>query len=135
MRWQPWTPAEVAERLDGVDVPWYVAGGWAIDLFLGEQRRAHDDLEIGVPADQFALIRDALPGQWHVPTPAGELPLGDEQLTHGHQTWLLDPTADAWRLDVFREPAREGRWVCRRDAAITRTYDELIAHTADGVPY
>ena len=37
--WAPWTPKEVAERLKDVTVPWYVAGGWAIDLFLGRQTR------------------------------------------------------------------------------------------------
>ncbi len=51
--WDAWRPERVAERLAGVDVPWYVAAGWAVDLFLreqgpGPQSRPHDDLEIGV---------------------------------------------------------------------------------------
>jgi hypothetical protein len=36
--WEPWRPEEAARRLSEVGVPWYVAAGWAIDLFLGRQR-------------------------------------------------------------------------------------------------
>jgi hypothetical protein len=30
--------------------PWYVAAGWALELFTGDAAREHDDLEIAVPA-------------------------------------------------------------------------------------
>ena len=60
--WDAWSPAEVAENLTGVTAPWCVAAGWALDLFLGRQTREHDDLEIGVPAQGFAEVRDALAG-------------------------------------------------------------------------
>jgi len=58
--WQPWSPAEVNGRLAGVEVPWAVAGGWALDLFRGETTRPHGDLEIAVPAAGFPVIRAAL---------------------------------------------------------------------------
>jgi hypothetical protein len=48
--WDAWSPREAAARLAGVDVPWAVAGGWALDLFRGEVTREHSDLEIAVPA-------------------------------------------------------------------------------------
>jgi hypothetical protein len=51
--WDPWRPGEAAQRLARVSVPWYVAGGWALDLFRGEQTREHGDLEIAVPAPDF----------------------------------------------------------------------------------
>src|SRR5665213_3408440 len=37
--WDAWTPAEAARRLAGVEAPWAVSAGWAIDLFLGRERR------------------------------------------------------------------------------------------------
>ena len=58
--WDAWSPAEAQRHLDGVDTPWYVAAGWALDLFLGQPTRAHADLEIGVPADRFGEVRAAL---------------------------------------------------------------------------
>jgi hypothetical protein len=131
--WAPWTPAEVASRLAGVDVPWYVAAGWALDLFLGEQRRPHEDLEIGVPASRFGEVAAALPGvDWYQPEDGLLHRLAPGRDTH--QTWALDPVAGTWRLDVFREPD-DGEWVCRRDAAIRLPYGELIERTPGGIPY
>ena len=59
--WDPWRPEEVAALLVGVAVPWYVAAGWAIDLFLGEERREHEDLEIAVPRVRFPEMARGCP--------------------------------------------------------------------------
>ncbi|MEV0136058.1 hypothetical protein AB0H83_47430 [Dactylosporangium sp. NPDC050688] len=62
-RWADcWTPREVADRLAGVAAPWYVAAGWALDLFRGTQTRAHHDIEIAVPAGRFPEIRERFAG-------------------------------------------------------------------------
>ena len=58
--WDAWRPEHAARLLAHVQAPWYVAAGWAIDLFLGAQRREHGDLEIAVPADRFDEVVDAL---------------------------------------------------------------------------
>ena len=42
--------------MSGFDNPWFVAGGWAIDLFLGRIRRQHKDLDFTIfRRDQLAL--------------------------------------------------------------------------------
>jgi hypothetical protein len=38
----------VAALLAGIDSPWWIAGGWALDLFIGDQTRAHEDLDVGI---------------------------------------------------------------------------------------
>lgn len=54
--WCPLTPGEVAERLGAFNGPWWIAGGWAIDLFLGRQTRPHGDTDVLVlRCDQLAL--------------------------------------------------------------------------------
>ena len=57
----PGSPAGGRRRLAG-SAPWYVAAGWALDLFLGRQTREHDDLEIGVPARPVRRGPEALGG-------------------------------------------------------------------------
>jgi hypothetical protein len=52
-----------------------------------------------------------------------------------HQTWGLDRPANVWRIDVFREPHDGDHWLARRDETIRLPYDELIEHSADGIPY
>jgi hypothetical protein len=137
--WEAWRPDEVARRLASLEVPWYVAGGWAIDLFLGGERREHEDLEIGVPSERFlAEVAPALSELELYVTDSGQVtPLGDAaaRLPVTHQTWGLDRGAGVWRIDVFREPGRAGEWICRRDDRIRLRYGELIERTPDGIPY
>lgn len=133
--WAAWTPAEVARRLAGVEAPWCVTAGWALHLFTDAAARDHSDLEIAVPEDRFDEMVGALPDfAWDV-VGDGHVWTFPEQRAEHFQTWLRDPGTGTYRLDVFREPATHGRWVCRRDASITLTYDELILRTDDGIPY
>lgn len=136
--WDAWTPQEAARRLAGVDAPWRVSAGWAIELFLGEQRREHDDLEIALPGDRFEEIEAAFEElDFHVVSQGKAEPIEQarDQLPATHQTWGLDRDANVWRIDVFREPHDGDHWLARRDETIRLRYDELIEHTADGIPY
>jgi hypothetical protein len=137
--WRAWSPGQAVEMLAGVEAPWYVAGGWAIDLFLGGQRREHDDLEIAVPADRFHEVADALAElELFVVTASGRLTALDEArgvLADTHQTWVREPATGWWRLDVFRERSEEDDWVYRRDPRIRRRLDEVLEWTDHGIPY
>jgi hypothetical protein len=138
-KWDPWRPEEAARRLEVVKAPWYVAGGWAIDLFLGGQRREHEDLEIAVPSSRFDEVVDALSDfEFFVITgPREAIPLeaARDRLEQTHQTWVREPAGGSWRLDVFREPSDGDTWICRRSRAITMPYERLVERTADGLPY
>jgi hypothetical protein len=59
--WAAWHPVQMAERLRDLQIPWYVAAGWAVDLFRGEQTQAHGDLEVAVPTAHFALLPPLFP--------------------------------------------------------------------------
>lgn len=90
--WEAWHPRRLTERLSGLPVPWCVAAGWAVDLFHGEQTRAHHDLEAAVPAAHFALLPPLFP-ELDFWVPAGEgvlVPLTAESLAgDSHQTWAF----------------------------------------------
>jgi hypothetical protein len=139
--WEAWRPQEAQRLLAGVRAPWYVGAGWAIDLFLGEERREHEDLEIAVPSDRFGEIVLALSAfELFVaggPEPglAWPIALAGGAFETYHQTWVLERAAGVWRLDVFREPSDGDTWICRRDERIRLPYGELVERSADGIPY
>ncbi|GGA29463.1 nucleotidyltransferase domain-containing protein [Paenibacillus physcomitrellae] len=38
--------ADLKQQMNGFDKPWFVAGGWTIDLFVGEVTRSHKDVDL-----------------------------------------------------------------------------------------
>jgi Aminoglycoside-2''-adenylyltransferase len=134
MRWQPWTPREVADRFAGFTTPWCVVGGWALDLWHGRQTRAHEDIEIAIPRLRLAEARRTLPDHefWTASngTLAATPPTADQ-----HQNWVLDPIASVWRVDIFLEPGDDATWIYRRDESLQLPRAETFAVTADGIPY
>jgi hypothetical protein len=137
--WDAWRPEQVARLLDGIEVPWYVAAGWALDLFLGVESRAHEDLEIAVPNLRVDELAEHLDGfeVFAIVGPDEALPLADARghLFDTHQTWVRDPATGSWCFDVFREPSDGDTWICRREPAIRLRYEALIERTSDGIPY
>lgn len=116
--------------------PWWVDGGWAIDLFLSEQTRSHDDVEIAVPRAGVAEIRAALPefavdvvGSGHI------WPFDGPAFDAVHQTWFRDTVTGVYRLDVFREPHDGQTWICRRNESIRAPFTQIRRYTPDGIPY
>lgn len=137
-RWDAWRPADVQRNLARVEAPWCVVAGWAIDLFLGGQRREHEDLEIAVPGDRFGEVAEALAGfELFVVGDGLARPFAyaGEALETFWQTWVREPETGLWRLDVFRDQSDGDTWICRRDERIRLPYSELIERTADGIPY
>jgi lincosamide nucleotidyltransferase A/C/D/E len=51
---------EVLGRLAGAGIDAWLDGGWAVDALLGEQTRAHDDLDLIVRVSEVPAMRDAL---------------------------------------------------------------------------
>ena len=125
--------------MEETEVPWYVAAGWAIDLYLGGDHREHEDLEIAVPNDRLDEIVAAFPElEFCVITgPQEATPLGDarDRLNDTHQTWAREPESGLWRFDVFREPSDGDTWLCRRDETIRLPYERVIERTDDRIPY
>ena len=133
--WDAWSPQEAARHLETLTAPWCVAAGWALDLF-GGQSREHDDLEICVPSQRFAEVREALASLEFVVIGDGKAwPMTESTLSTHHQTWVREADGGPWRVDVMREPWDGDTWICRRDPRIRLRAASLISRTADGIPY
>ena len=136
--WEAWTPDEIAHRLAGVDVPWCVVGGWAIDVWLGEQSREHEDLEIATQRAHLGAMRQALAGTAFHSVGDGQvfrLEPDEETKVEHHQNWALDVSAQRWRVDVMLEPGDAETWVYRRDERLSAPRAFMVATSDAGVPY
>ena len=59
--WDVASPHEAMEWFANVFVPWWIAGGWAIDLFLDRETRPHADLDVGVLRRNVGEVLRAIP--------------------------------------------------------------------------
>jgi hypothetical protein len=49
--------AQIVDTMHPFTGTWAIAGGWAIDLWLGRQTRSHADVDIAVFRDEQSLLR------------------------------------------------------------------------------
>jgi uncharacterized protein (DUF952 family) len=84
------TTRQAAAVMAGFDGSWWVAGGWALDLFLGYKTRPHADLELSVmAADQQALFAHLRGRDLRLAAPGASLPVWDGTTIRApfHQVW------------------------------------------------
>src|SRR6266545_2189922 len=105
--WEPLTPEQAVEVMRGVEVPWYIAGGWALDLFIGRQTRAHGDLDIAVlRGDEPALQRHL--GDWELFVVTDKDVLapwraGDAFPSDKFAIWARRPGQQLWQIEIVVE--------------------------------
>ncbi len=136
--WKPWSPAQVATFLRASTPTWSIVGGWAIDLWLGRDTRAHGDIEIAAPRNEFARIRKALEPRYQLYA-AGDgetlaLDIDEALPSSRHQCWVADPASGNWCLDLMLEPGDAQTWVFRRDERIQESRDRMIDRGGD-IPF
>ena len=129
-------PREVRTLLAGFDRPWWVAGGWAIDLFVGRRTRAHKDIEIALFRHDQSAVQKHLAG-WSLRKVVDhrlEPWLPGERLTLPvHEIHGRGPGGQA--LEILLNEHHRGRWVFRRDPAITWPAKLIGGRSADRVPF
>ncbi|MQB42375.1 amino acid transporter [Rhizobium sp. ICMP 5592] len=136
--WSAWHPVELARKLSGISRPWCIVGGWALDLWHGYQTRDHDDLEFTILRDDFNSFRHVLKGMGFYTVGDGvveHLPDNEEPPAVIYQVWCQDIHQRRWRVDMMMEPGTPENWVYKRDTAIVRPRVDMVATTADGIPY
>jgi hypothetical protein len=129
-------PAAVAALMAGFPAPWCMAGGWAIDLFLGRETRPHPDVDVAVFRADQAALRAHLP-DWLFRKAVGgalvEWPEGERLELPVHEVHARSPSGAS--LEFLLNERAGDDWVFRRDARIRCPADRVIARDAAGVPY
>lgn len=117
--WDSLTPAEVGERLAAWPHPWWIGGGWALDLFRDEVSRPHEDVDVVVLRRDLGHLHAALPGwELHMADPPGTLRLwheGAPMPAHAHDIWCRPSATARWRMQFMVVDSDGDRWLFRRD--------------------
>lgn len=134
----PWAglgPAEVRSTLEGLATPWWMCGGWGIDLWLGRQTRSHADTDIGCHRADVGELCGHIP-DWEIFAALdGKLrPLSEGPLSEDVSSlWCRRRDHTRWGLQVMIEEADERLWYFRRDPRIVRRRSELTCRSPSGI--
>jgi Aminoglycoside-2''-adenylyltransferase len=129
-------PVSVGSVVAPLGLWWGIAGGWAIDLWLGRETREHHDVEVVFQRSDQASVYEQLSSAWVLR--------------------LIDPPGSGWRrwegekveapafqakavqrgteFDIFFEDVETSCWTFRRDPLICRPIGDVLAQTECGLP-
>ena len=138
--WGEWDlsfrPADAVAWFDGWSGPWAIAGGWAIELFVGRAVRAHHDLDVAVARTDAPALHDQLTGwELYFPSPGGFTLWSAGQPLPSDQFQLWCQRDGKWTHEILFEDIRDGVLHYRRDPSVTLPVDEAIQRTDDGIRY
>jgi hypothetical protein len=137
-RWQPLTIDEVRERFISVAVPWWIAGGHAIDLFIGRVTRPHDDIDVEIFRKDRDALFDVFDGWELFAVSHGGLVRWERGATvapHVFGVWGRPSADEPWAIEVMLAEGDRALWRFRRDPEITMSGQGLIRTTISGIPF
>src|SRR3984957_18552045 len=114
--WSPLSPVGVQALFARACFPWWVAGGHALDLFVGHPTRPHADIDLSVSRSDALRLRRHLAG-WDLHLAhAGVLTpwTADRLPTPVTSIWCRTGAEQAWCLQVMFEAGTPTEWVSRR---------------------
>lgn len=132
--WDPLSPEKAAALLAGIGAPWWLAGGWAIDLHIGRQTRAHADLDILILRPDQLLFRSLL-RDWDVQAadPPGSLrpwPAGETLPPEVHDVWCRPDASNPWSFQFMIDDVDGEDWLFRRNRAVRRPIASLTGRAS-----
>jgi Aminoglycoside-2''-adenylyltransferase len=134
--WQPLSLDDAVKVMVGYAGPWWVAGGWAIDLHVERLTREHADVDLVVLRDNQSLLRRFLAG-WDVRVAhRGALePWNGFVVPPRHGLWARREPEGPWELEFLLAETDGDTWLSRHDDSISMPLAEVVLRNPEGIPY
>lgn len=131
-------PLRAAQLLATLTHPWWIAGGWALDLLRGERSRDHVDVDIAVLRKDQLSLQDALGDGWQLlamdPTTGSDTPRvwrrGARLSPPIHE---IQAERGSEHAEFLLEESSGSDWVYRRDDRIRRPLDQIGVRSPQGL--
>jgi hypothetical protein len=131
-QWEPLSVGEVVRLLRDAPFAWALAGGYAVEQFLGGTIRTHADIDIVVYRDDQRQLREWL-GDWclYAAEPPGTLRGWEAAvwLAAGiHDIWGYRAGAQAWELQIMLVETEGDQWFSRHNSLIRGQRSDLMVN-------
>ncbi|MFC4737159.1 nucleotidyltransferase domain-containing protein [Bacillus daqingensis] len=126
----------ITKFMSGFTRPWYIAGGWAVDLAIGRETRVHQDAEIAVFRDDQLRLKKHL-SQFDFSKAANGKLLGWEgervELPI-HELHAFHRTEDI-QVECLLNESRDEDWLFRRDERVRFPINSIGSVYQHSIPY
>ena len=136
--WEPLSVQEIAEIFSDFKIPWWIAGGWALDLFIGRQTREHFDIDVLILRKDQMYVQKKLQNWtlFRTQSPGLDFWKKDEFLESPvNSIWVKDTIESPFRFEIMLMESESNEWFYRRDKRIRGKIKELDLRTNKGIPY
>lgn len=130
---------EISEVFKETGKPFWLGGGYSIDLFLGQKTRDHEDLDFIVKRDDQLSFQNVL-STWDLQAadPPGSGSLLPWNKGHFyelpiHNIWCRKDANSPWDLEILFSEFEGEEWVYRRDRSIRGPMSTFGWQTSDGL--
>lgn len=132
----PLSPQAVADLFQAASVRWWISGGVALDLWLGEPVRERRNIDVSVVRQDLRQLLEALPDTYVVYAMRDEdlVPFADVAEDDEVQpVFVWDREKSAWVLRINVEDGAPRVWVYKRDPRLQLPWDQAVL-SIDGFP-
>jgi hypothetical protein len=130
--WEPLPLDEVTGIFETLDRPWWIAGGYAVELAVGHAFREHTDIDVLLlRPDQLAVQRLLPDWEWWAADPPGTLRpwrAGETLPPQVHDIWCRPGPDEPWQVQFMLDETEGIDWYSRRDARVRRPIASLGDH-------
>ncbi|MCM3176438.1 nucleotidyltransferase domain-containing protein [Cytobacillus horneckiae] len=137
--WQPLSINKIGTIFAPIPLKWWIAGGWALDLYLRNQTRQHDDIDIVILQRDNKILQQFLHPEWELfKAHKGELIRwrSDEFLHSKYDNlWVRKKGEKVWSYQVMLLETDGDYWVYKREKTVRKFVNEIGMLSPEGIPY
>ncbi len=131
---------KIKELFAEAPFPWFMCGGWAIDLYLGEVTREHKDVDVAIwRQDQLAMQHYLTKRGWTIEVAGGGqlMPWATGEFIElpKHNVWCKHPAHDPDFVEILFNEQDEDSFLFRRNLAIKRPLAKALLQSDQGFSY
>lgn len=127
-QWQTRSVYSIQSLLGKLD--WILAGGIALEQFLGYMYRPHGDIDIIIKREDQSLLKNFIsPDRIFVADGQGHLLPYQSDTYYDHpiqDIWILDETQTSWCLQIMLIDVQNCLWIYKRNTQVQLPYRDIF---------
>ncbi|GEN86163.1 MULTISPECIES: short-chain dehydrogenase [Oceanobacillus] len=137
--WEPLSLQEIRYLMKDISIPWWIAGGWALDLHYGKQTRKHEDMDILIRKTHLPFLKKYLGESYELflanKGSLSKLTDSENLNIQSGSIWVKMKHEIIWLFEIMLIDTENNEWIYKRNNQIKRPLSEIGAITEDDIPY